>query len=527
MDDKTKKNREITVPVDKGIFWIAFVVVVVLVSLMAIFAEQAKVVLGTIFNFTTGPLGFTYIWFMLAMAVVLIWLAFGKYGKVRMGGPDAKPEFRTTSWIAMFFCSGIGTSLLYWATIEWVYYYTAPPFGLEAGSASAADWASMYGIYHWGPLGWVPYCIPALPIGYAFYNRKYKALRLSNACAGVIGDRAAKGKIGKVIDMLFIFGLVGGTGTSLGLGTPMLAEAISRLFRIPHTFTIDIIIVCIWTGIFTTSAALGLKRGIKRLSDFNVWIAALLLGIILVVGPTRFIVETFTNGLGLMLNNFVKMSFYMDPIGKSMFPQWWTIFYWAWWVAYGPYMGLFITRISRGRTFREIIIAVCTAGPIGCAIFFAIFGNTSMSLELNGIFPVVQTMNEVGAPAAIVGSITALPIAIVILVLFCILGFVYSATTVDSSAYTIAAVASKDLRPGQEPRPWNRIFWALALGGMALVLMNIGGLQALQTSSLIVALPLMVIIVISVFSLFKWLKADKAEITQVAGYKEAPVERED
>lgn len=150
-----------------------------------------------------------------------------------------------------------------------------------------------------------------------------------------------------------------------------------------------------------------------------------------------------------------------------------------------------------------------------------------MSLELNGIFPVVQTMNEVGAPAAIVGSITALPIAIVILVLFCILGFVYSATTVDSSAYTIAAVASKDLRPGQEPRPWNRIFWALALGGMALVLMNIGGLQALQTSSLIVALPLMVIIVISVFSLFKWLKADKAEITQVAGYKEAPVERED
>ena len=146
--------------------------------------------------------------------------------------------------------------------------------------------------------------------------------------------------------MLFIFGLIGGTGTSLGLGTHMLAEALSRLFGITHTFTIDIIVVCIWTGIFTTSAALGLRRGIKRLSDFNVWVAFALLALIFVVGPSRFITETFTNGLGLMANNFIKMSFYMDPIGKSSFPQWWTIFYWAWWVAYGPYMGLFIKTAS-------------------------------------------------------------------------------------------------------------------------------------------------------------------------------------
>ena len=483
---------------------------------MGVFSEPAKDTLGKIFNFTTNQFGFAYIWFVIAMAGVLVFLAFGKYGKVRFGGPDAKPEFSTMSWIAMFFCSGIGTSLLYWATIEWAYYYQGPLFGLTPGSAEAADWASMYGIFHWGIMGWVVYCIPALPIGYAFHNRKYKSLRLSNACAGVIGDKAARGLIGKIIDLLFIFGLIGGTGTSLGLGTPMLAEALSRLFGITHTFTIDIIVVCIWTGIFTTSAALGLRRGIKRLSDFNVWVAFALLALIFVVGPSRFITETFTNGLGLMANNFIKMSFYMDSIGKSSFPQWWTIFYWAWWVAYGPYMGLFITKISRGRTFKEIILAVCLAGPLGCALFFAVFGNNALHQELNGIFPVVQTMNDVGVPAAIVGSITALPLSSVILVLFCILGFVYSATTVDSSAYTIAAVASKDLKPDQEPRPWNRIFWALALGGLALTLMKIGGLKALQTSSLIVALPLMIIIVISVFSLFRWLKEDKAEVTQVS-----------
>jgi len=171
-------------------------------------------------------------------------------------------------------------------------------------------------------------------------------------------------------------------------------------------------------------------------------------------------------------------------------------------------MGLFITRVSRGRTFKEIILAVCTVGPLGCALFFAIFGNTALHMELNGIFPVVQTMNDMGAPGA-------LPMALLLLVLFCILGFIYSATTVDSSAYTIAAVASKNLAPDQEPRAWNRIFWALALGGIALALMNIGGLKALQTSSLIMALPLMAIMVVSVFSLFKWLKQDKAEETQV------------
>jgi BCCT family betaine/carnitine transporter len=514
--EKTKEAAQKTAPVDKPVFWIGFLVVAFVCALLAIFSEPAKDVLGKIFNFTTNQLGFTYIWFTLIVAGILAWLAFGKYGKVRMGGPDAKPEFTRMSWIAMFFCSGIGTSLLYWAAIEWVYYYQGPPFGLEPGSVAAADWASMYGIYHWGILGWVIYCLPAIPIGYAFHNRKFKALRLSNACAGVLGEKVVKGPVGKIIDLLFIFGLIGGTGTSLGLGTPMLAEAISKLIGIPHTFGVDIVIVVIWTAIFTTSAALGLRKGIKRLSDINVWVAFTLCGLILIVGPTRFIIETFTNGLGLMFNNFIKMSFYMDPIGKSSFPQWWTIFYWAWWVAYGPYMGLFITKVSRGRTFREIIVAVCTAGPLGCALFFAIFGNNALHQELNGIFPVVQTMNEVGAPAAIVGSITALPLAFLILILFCILGFVYSATTVDSSAYTIAAVVSKDLRPDQEPRAWNRIFWALALGGIALALMNIGGLKALQTSSLIVALPLMIVMIITVFSLFKWLKQDKAEKTQVA-----------
>ncbi len=309
---------------------------------------------------------------------MLLWFAFGKYGSVRFGGQDAEPEFRTLSWIAMLFCAGIGTSLLYWATIEWVYYYQAPPFGIEAESAEAADWAAMYGLFHWGPMAWALYCIPALPIAYAFHNRKIPFLRISQACRGVIGDRA-DGPLGKLIDVLFIFGLVGGTGTSLGLGTPILSESISTLTGIERTFALDAFVIVIWTAIFGTTVYLGMEKGIKRLADANVYLGFFLLAFVLVFGPTVFILDTFTNSLGLLATNFLKMSFYTDPVGASGFPQTWTVFYWAWWIAYAPFMGLFVARISRGRTIRQVVAANLVWGSLGCWLFFATFGNTALA----------------------------------------------------------------------------------------------------------------------------------------------------
>jgi len=299
----------------------------------------------------------------------------------------------------------------------------------------------------------------------------------------------------------------------------MLAEANCRLFGIQHTFIIDIFVVAGWTIIFTTSATLGLRRGIKKLSDINVWVAITLVTFIFIVGPTVFMIDTFTNSLGVISNNFFRMSFYMDPIRKTGFPQDWSIFYWAWWIAHGPFMGLFVAKVSKGRTFKEIIFNLLIWGPLGCAIFFVVFGNTAMYQEINGIFPVLETMKQSGAPTAIIGSITSLPGKYFILVLFVIIGFVYSATTVDSSAYTIASVASRDLRPDQEPFKFNRTFWAIALGAIAIALMNIGGLNVLKTSSLIVAVPLTFIMLITIFSLFSWLKEDKAELTQVTTIK--------
>ncbi len=497
-------------PIDKQVFWPAlFVVVSAIVPLIA-FPEESAAVLNRVMSFITHSFGFLFLCFTVAVLGVVLWFAFGRYGSVRFGGADAEPEFRTLSWIGMLFCAGIGTSLLYWATIEWVYYYQAPPFGVEAESAEAAHWAAMYGLFHWGPLAWALYCIPALPIAYAFHNRKIPFLRVSQACRGVIGDRA-DGPLGKLIDVLFIFGLVGGTGTSLGLGTPILSESISTLLHIERTFALDAFVIVIWTAIFGTTVYLGMEKGIKRLAVANVYLGFFLCAFVLVFGPTVFILDTFTNSLGLLATNFLRMSLYTDPVGQSGFPQTWTVFYWAWWIAYAPFMGLFVARISRGRTIREVVSANLLWGSLGCWLFFALFGNTALHYQLNGSVPVIDIMNEVSPQAAIVAVVEALPMGTFALILFVAMCFIYSATTLQASAYTIASVASKEMVAGEsEPLRWNRLFWALALGGMAIALMYLGGLKPLQTASLIVALPLMFVIALCVWSLLRWLKEDRA-----------------
>ena len=495
-------------PIDRQVFWPALIVVVGAIVPLVVFPRRSATVLDRVLSLITSRLDFVFLWFTVAVFALLLWFAMGRYGSVRFGGRDAKPEFRTLSWIGMLFCAGIGTSLLYWATIEWVYYYQAPPFGLEAGSVKAAHWSATYGLFHWGPLAWALYCMPALPIGYAFHNRRIPFLRVSQACRGVIGDHA-DGPLGKLIDVLFIFGLVGGTGTSLGLGTPILSESISSLLHIPRTFALDVFVIAVWTAIFGTTVYLGMEKGIKRLADANVYLGFILCAFVLAVGPTVFIIDTFTNSVGLLTTNFLRMSLYTDPVGRSGFPQTWTVFYWAWWIAYAPFMGLFVARISRGRTIREVVAANLVGGSLGCWLFFAIFGNTALHDQLHGTVPVIDVMNRVSPQAAIVAVVRDLPTGPLVLILFVAMCFIYSATTLQASAYTIASVASRDLVAGEsEPLRWNRLFWALALGGMAVALMYLGGLKPLQTASLIVALPLIFVIALCVWSLLRWLKED-------------------
>ncbi len=495
--------------IDKTIFWVSLIVVGGLVIPLLIAPEAGQEFLGGLLSITTGKLGWSYLWFTIVAFGVLVYFATGRFAHVRFGGPDAKPEFSLPSWVAMLFCAGIGAAVLYWGTIEWAYYYKGPPLGIEAETAKAAEFAAMYGMFHWGFTAWAVYCIPTLPLAYLLWNRKRSVLRLSAACEGVIGKKAADGLIGKVIDILFMFGLIGGVGTSMGLGTPMLSAGIAELFGVARGFFLDVIVVIIWAIIFGASVYSGLEKGIKRLSDVNLILIIVVLGFTFLFGPTVFMISTFTNSVGLLIQNFVQMSFWMDPVTKGGFPEGWTIFYWAWWIAYAPFMGLFVARISRGRTIRQLIVAEVIGGTMGCWIFFAILGNTSMYFDLMGIVPISDILANVGAPEAIVATIVALPIGTVILVIFVVLAFIFGATTLDSSAFTLAAVATKEQKGEmQEPARWHRLFWAFMLAGVSLSLMYLGGLKPLQTASIVVALPLMAVLAIMVLSFNNWLIED-------------------
>ncbi|WP_060679717.1 BCCT family transporter [Virgibacillus halodenitrificans] len=473
---------------------------------LIIFPEAGAQVVNEANKFMTGNFGILYLLLGLLAFVFLIFVAFSKNGQIKLGNREEKKEFGTFSWAAMLFAAGIGSSILYWGMIEWAYYYQGPPFGLTPESKEAISWASTYGIFHWGPIAWAIYTLPALPIAYFYYVRKKPVLKISEAVRPVLGNLVDT-PLGVVIDVLFMFGLMGGAGTTLALGTPMIAEGIHDLTGIPVTLGLKAVIMLICTAIFAISSYSGLSRGIKVLSDVNLWLAIFILAFIFIFGPTVFISETTFTSIGLILDNFFSMATWLEPFRnmggftETKFPESWTVFYWAWWVVYAPFVGLFVARISRGRTIKEMILGTMIYGTIGSLLFFGIMGNFGLYLQLSGAFDVIGFMNEFGAPAAIIAILHQLPMSSIIVGIFTVLAIVFLATTFDSSSYILASVVQKNVQ--SEPLKWNRLFWAFTLCLLPLVLMFIGDLEVLQTASIVAGFPVIFIMFLLAWSFMK------------------------
>ena len=474
---------------------------------LLLFPDSSGKWLITAYNFIAAKLGFVYLAAGLGCILILLWLAFGRYGGIILGDSADEIEFNDSSWAAMLFCAGIGAGLMAWAPIEWGYYLNSPPFGVEAGSTQAAEWASTYGIFHWGITAWCFYCLPTIAIAYPYYVKKTRSLRFSNSCYHMLGGREDTGT-GRLIDGLFMVGLLGGAGSSLGFSTPMIAALVARISGVETSFMLEFAIVLVSICLFSLSVWFGLRKGIKRLSDFNMWLAFLLLGFVLIAGPTTFMLKTSVNSLGLMFDNFVRMNSWTDPFTESRFVEDWTVFYWAWWIAYGPFVGLFVTRISRGRSIRQVIVGMLGYGSIGCALFYMTLGNYGLYLELTGAANVAATLAQDGAPAAIVMILETLPMAGFALAAYALIALVLSATTYDSASYILASSATRNMLAGEDPARWHRLFWALALAVLPLTLMFVGGLKVIQTATLVVSLPLVVVAVMMSVSLLKQLAAD-------------------
>ncbi|HLR63364.1 MAG TPA: BCCT family transporter [Lentibacillus sp.] len=491
--------------IEKTVFWPSLILVVVATLFLVIFRETAGPVVSDMMTGLTYRLDWAFEFLTIGLFIILIWLMLGRYGRVKLGDPEDKPEFSRFSWGGMLFCASMGTSIMFWSIVEPLYYYTGPPFGFEAGSTDAAEYAVSYGLFHWGISAWALYALPAVVMAYSFFVRKNHSLKISAACQGVLGKHA-DGLLGKVIDVLVIWSMIGGLGTSLGLGVPMVAAVVGNLFGIEPSTWLNIAIIIIWTFIFSSSAYLGLYKGIRKLSDWNVYMALGLALFVIIVGPTLFILSYFTNSMGIMLDNFMRMSLYTDPINQGGFPQAWTVFYWAWFAATAPFIGIFVARISRGRSIRELVSNVLLWGSLGSWLYFGVFGGYAMNLDLTGKLDLTSVLSEQGETAVIVEVLSSLPLPVLVSVFFVILGFVFLATSLDSASYVIASVATKELGIKSEPARWHRLMWGILLSALAISLTVAGGLNVVQTSSVFVSVPVLIMYVLMAASLIKWLK---------------------
>jgi len=499
------------VKIDRTIFTASILAVIIICIPLAKFPDEGTKIVNAVFNFITAKLGVIYLWAGIGCLGFLLWLSLSKYGGIVLGYENDKPQFSLFSWVSMLFCAGVATGILYLGTIEWTYYYESPPYGLQPHCNEAIEWASTYGMFHWGLIGWAFYALPAVAIGYFYYIRKVPYMRLSTSCYGIFSNHC-EGLVGKLVDITFMVGLLGAVGTSIGLGIPMISAGLSHLFGIEESFRLNFFVVLFVTAIFSTTVYVGLEKGIKRLADINMTMAICILIYVLLAGKaTFFILKMGTNSIGLMFQNFIRMSTWTDPLTNSGFVEDWTVFYWAWWIAVGPFMGIFLAEISRGRTIRQIILGTLFFGSFGCAVYYIILGNYALHLQIHDIVSITDTLARQGAPVAIITVISSLPLGRIVLLLFCIVSVIFMATTYNSSSYALASCASSKIRRGQSPAKWHRLFWAFALIALPLTLMFIGDLKtagftspafnSIKTASLVVSLPLLVIFIIMACSL--------------------------
>ncbi|MEM7410469.1 MAG: BCCT family transporter [Myxococcota bacterium] len=503
MDPDADPNQPGTL--DRPVFATSLVALLLAAIMLALAPEHSASFIEASYEAIATHLAPAYLWSAVLTLGLLGALAFGSHGDVTLGDPSER-EFSNFSWFSMLFCAGIASGLLYWGTIEWASYFTAPPFGAEPRSDAAIAWATSYPLFHWGFPGWGFYALTTLAVGHAVYVRGEKSFRIGRACRPVIG-RHADGALGRAIDVLFIVGLLGGASTSLGLAPPMIAAGLAHLTSGEPTFAWSVGVILACAAIFAASVYVGLDRGIRRLSDWNMATSLALVLFVLVVGPTLFILKMGTASIGHMLQHFVQMSFWTDPVQNTRFVEDWTVFYWAWWISYAPFVGMFVARISRGRSVREVIVGMLFLGSGGAWIYMIVLGNYALWAELTGVVPVLSILEAQGTPAAIVAVIASLPFGAASLVAFCVIALIYLATTFDSAAYTLAAGATRELEAGAHPERWHRMFWAIAIAGLPIGLMAIGGLRSLQLASLVGSVPLLGVGVVLAVSLVRGLHA--------------------
>lgn len=487
---------------DNSVYYISLFITVAIVAWAILGKVSFTNFANNLLGFLTGNFSWLYLLVMLAFVIFAIWLAFSKYGAIKLGDDDSEPEHSTLSWFAMLFGAGMGIGLVFWGLSEPLAHFTNPPMGLEAGSIAASDYAMRASFTHWGLHPWAAYSIIGLSLAY-FQFRKKKPGLISSTLSPLLGDRS-DGRIARAVDVLAVFATVAGVATSLGLGTLQINSGLNQVFNLPETKTVQVIIIGIITVIYIWTAISGVDKGIKTLGDINLYLAFTLLGLVIILGPTRAFINNVTNGLGQYVNNFFSDSLQISAFGDNSWLKSYRIFYWAWWIAWAPFVGTFIARISKGRTIREFIAGVILAPSLASIVWFGAFG--SMGINLADKVGLAKLAEWAAMPeTALFHVYQNYPLGTILSLVTVVLLMTFFVTSANSATFVLGMLTSNgDLNPSNR----KKVIWGTLQALLATGLLLSGGLGALQTISIAAAFPFIFIMMAAMVSLVKELKTE-------------------
>lgn len=462
--------------------------------------EGSSAILHSIRGFLENEFGSYYLLLGLTVLGCSLYMAFSRYGAIRLG--DLKqPEYSSFKWGAMMFTAGLAADILFYSLCEWILYADEPHI---AQMGSMQDWASTYPLFHWGPIPWSFYLVLAVPFGFMLHVRKRKKQKYSEACRPILGKHT-DGIPGRIIDLLAVFALLAGTATTFALATPLMSMAISRLFHIPQSNLMTVLILAVICVVYTVTVYFGMKGIAKLAAACTYLFFALLLYVLFGSGETRYTIETGLTSLGNLAQNFIGLATWTDAARTSSFPQNWTIFYWAYWTVWSVATPFFIGSISRGRTIRQTVLGGYFWGLSSTFTSFIILGNYSLGLQVSGKMDVLGLYASTGdLYETIISIMTTLPLPAVGLVLLLLTMIAFYATSFDALALVAATYSYKTMEEDQEPDKRIKLFWAILLMLMPMALIfSESSMNNLQTVSIIAAFPLGLIICLIIASFFK------------------------
>ncbi len=496
-DNGKKKYFDIHPPV----FWPAAILLAIFIAITLIVGRPMEAVFQSVQDWISGNFG----WFLVLVVnfylFFALYFAFSKYSTIRLGGRNAVPEFSRGAWFAMLFSAGMGIGILFWSVAEPLFHFSDPPVN-DGETIQAAQEAMKTTFLHWGLHAWAIYTLVGLALAFFSFNRNMP-LAFRSIFYPMLGEKVYKWP-GDVIDVLAVLATLFGLATSLGLGVKQVSAGLNHLFSSPDTLTTRVLLIVGITGAATISVISGLNQGVKKLSEMNINLGAILLVFILILGPTVFILDSYAQNLGNYLSGFFDKSFWTESYRQTNWQNQWTIFYWSWWISWSPFVGMFIARISKGRTVQEYVLSVLIVPTLLTFLWITAFGGSAIFLELNGTSDLISTVQE-NVATSIYHLFENFPLAEVTNLAAIILVISFFVTSSDSGSLVVDAFTSG----GKLRSPvTQRVFWASMEGAVAAILLVGGGLKALQTATITTGLPFAVILIIMAVSLRKGLQKE-------------------